>query len=88
MGPVWHISVAGPWPDDALREAALKAIEGVGDAELGEWEEVSPIACHIRRRCTPREERITDGVVDVRGTPEFARRLAIVRRRYPWAPAQ
>lgn len=66
----------------------MKALDGVGDADLGQWEEETEIAVHIRRRLTPREERITDGVKDVRGTPEFARRLELVRRCYPWAPAE
>lgn len=42
----------------------------------------------IRRRLNAKEERMTGPAVDVRGTPEFSRRLALVRYHYPWAPAQ
>ena len=33
-----------------MREQALKAIEGVGDSDLGEWEERGEGAYHVRRR--------------------------------------
>jgi hypothetical protein len=67
-----------------LQAAARLALKGVGDARLGEWEQYTGFAFHIRRRLTPREQRSVGAVVDVRGTPEEERRMAIVQR---WMPA-
>lgn len=87
-GPVWHASAAPlpglSWPPQVLREAALLAIKGVGDASLGEWDEWTGRAFHVRRRLSAREQRNVGPVVDVRGTPEAERRLSVVRK---WLPA-
>ncbi len=63
-------------------------LDGVGDESLGQWEEETVNAYHIRRRLSTDEARVTGPAVDVRDTPEFDRRLAIVRHRFPGAPAQ
>jgi hypothetical protein len=84
-GPVWHASAApfGVVPVRShLRDCALAALEGVGDASLGEWEDWTGRAFHVRRRLTD-EERDGLEVVDVRGTPEAERRLRAVQRFLP-----
>lgn len=84
-GPVWHASAASlpgfNLPAYVLRAAALLAIKGVGDARLGEWEEFGS-AYHVRRRLNAQEQRSVGPVIDIRGTPEETRRLAIVDRWY------
>lgn len=84
-GPVWHASAAQlglPLGADDLREKAFAALEGVGDDKLGQWQEWTGRAYHVRRRLTP--EEITLGnigeVVDVRGTWEGTKRINAVRR--------
>jgi hypothetical protein len=61
---------------------ARRALEGVGDATLGEWvEDGSPGSgvVHVRRRLSTREAGNRGIVVrDVRGTEEEERRLAVV----------
>jgi hypothetical protein len=73
-----------------LERYARAALDGVGDAEAGEWTEAwqrgprpGNKAFHVRRRLTPEEAAQVGDVVDVRGTPEVDRRLAVVRR---WLP--
>jgi hypothetical protein len=84
-GPVWHASAA-PFATapvrSHLRDCAREALEGVGDESLGEWEEWTGFAFHVRRRLTAVEQGSLE-VVDVRGTAEAARRLAVVRRFLP-----
>lgn len=69
-----------------MRRAAYKALDGVGDASLGEWTEYSGTAFHLRRRLTAQEQRSVGEVVDVRGTPEAERRRAVVARERPEIP--
>jgi hypothetical protein len=52
----------------------------VGDAFLGEWEEYSGYAFHIRRRLDAAEQAVIGEVCDIRGTPEARRRLRSVRK--------
>ena len=66
-----------------MRYYAMQALDGVGDASLGEWGEEGDIAYHVRRRLTLDEQERVGEVVDVRGTPEAQRRLDAVR---PWLP--
>jgi hypothetical protein len=85
---VWHASAASQSQGFALGEAtlrryALKALDGVGDADLGEWFEMGDKAFHVRRRLTETEARKVGPVIDVRGTPEADRRLVFVRRLIP-----
>lgn len=85
-GPVWHASAAPTrWPlsEGLLRALAQLALEGVGDALLGEWHEWSGRAYHLRRRLTEAEAELIGAVVDVRGTPEGAKRLARIERFMP-----
>jgi len=83
-GPVWHASAAPlrglTWPPAVLQAAARMALNGVGDPRLGEWEEWTGFAFHVRRRLTAREQRSVGPVVDIRGTSEEADRLAKVDR--------
>jgi hypothetical protein len=74
-GPVWHASVAHA-PKDLARKVALGALGSVGSRLLGQWEEWSGFAYHVRRRLRPEEQEITGPVLDIRGTDEAARRIA------------
>lgn len=58
-----------------LREIAFEALEGVGDATLGEWEEWTGHAFHVRRRLSADEAERVGPVLDVRGTEEARRRF-------------
>jgi len=86
-GPVWHASAAGlpglSLSDDTLRTVALRALEGVGDVTLGEWEERGRKAYHVRRRLSAAEQVGIGEAVDVRGTPEAERRFEAVQRYLP-----
>jgi hypothetical protein len=60
-GPVWHASTVS-LPEfmpvrDFLRNYALDALRGVGDASQGEWEEWTGYAFHVRRRLSEAESR-------------------------------
>ena len=82
-GPVWHASGHGGSSSSSLA-IARRALEGVGDAELGEWtEDGSPGSgvVHVRRRLSHREATNRAIVVrDIRGTEEELRRLSVVAR--------
>lgn len=66
-----------------LRDAALRALTGVGDAVLGEWQEYSGYANHVRRRLSVSEQARVGPAIDVRGTAEAERRLRPVRHLLP-----
>lgn len=53
---------------------ALLALEGVGNADLGEWREFGQVAFHLRRRLSYEEEKIIGPALDIRGTKEAYRR--------------
>lgn len=77
MLPVWY-------PDkNLLRRGALDALKKVGDATLGQWEEWSGTAYHVRRRLSPEEQQNVGNVLDVRGTDEAIRRHAAVKMYLP-----
>lgn len=82
-GPVWHASAAAIPPvvakEKYLWRAARKVLTGVGNADLGEWEEFTGYAFHLRRRLSKAEEGLVGVVVDVRGTPEAVRRFEAMR---------
>ncbi|SRR5579883_3566563 len=86
-GPVWHASAAplAGWPAERkfLRRMAFDALRGVGDADLGEWEEWSGRAYHIRRRLRPEEQALVGDAVDIRGTPEQEERYQAVKQYIP-----
>lgn len=85
-GPVWHASVRtyGNQRDGIARLLALRALEGVGDESIGQWEEGGRSAFHIRRRLSMREQ-IEHGLSmrDIRGTNEAAQRIAEIVRLVP-----
>ena len=68
-----------------LRQVALKALEGVGDAALGQWEEKGGIAFHVRRRLSESEMKLAGNlsVCDVRRTQEYSVRRAAMQRFLP-----
>lgn len=80
-GPVWHASVRtyGNQRDGVARLLALRALHGVGDASLGQWEEGGRSAYHIRRRLSMREQ-LERGLAmrDIRGTVEAADRAKAI----------
>lgn len=85
-GSVWHASIAPRrirLSPKLLEERALAALEGVGDATLGEWREMGAVAFHIRRRTTPEESAIVGELRDIRGTAEVTERLRPVRHLLP-----
>lgn len=56
---------------------AEHALNGVGDARLGEWRERGRGGVyHIRRRLSVDEESIVGGALDIRGTPEEQTRMS------------
>ena len=80
---MWHASTSlllvGTEAPDFLRDCALQALHGVGDASLGEWEQYRNATYHVRRRLTPHEQRPIGDAVDIRGTAEAEqRRKAVV----------
>ena len=82
-GPVWHVSVQdqiGGLPATTVRGVAYDLLDGYGDAAAGEWTQMPGRIFHLRRRLSPSEASLVGPVVDVRGTPEAARRIAAVRR--------
>src|SRR3954462_3820077 len=80
-GPVWHASVsAGSMHmSEMLAESAL---DGVGDAGLGEWRTPGERAFHIRRRLTPTEAANIE-IKDLRNTPVGKDRLRRLFARHP-----
>lgn len=81
---MWHASGRG-FAGGASREIALRALEGVGDAGLGEWQAAGGSGVwHVRRRLTLLEvlqHALT--MRDIRGTAEEQRRLEVVWREVP-----
>ena len=87
---MWHCSAAplSHWPigRDTLRRYAYAALEGVGDATLGEWEEWTGFAFYVRRRLSEAEQESVGPAIDVRGTPEAARRISRVAKYAALSP--
>jgi hypothetical protein len=73
------------WPlgEQSLRKYALEALEGVGDANKGQWEEWSGVAYHIRRRLSQEEQLQVGNAKDIRGTPDAENRRKVVQRFLP-----
>jgi photosystem II stability/assembly factor-like uncharacterized protein len=86
---VWHASaglgghLVGPFDAPLLERRALRALEGVGDAELGQWVDRGLKAVHVRRRLRPDEWGDQPWGRDVRNTPEGFDRLKPVARLLP-----
>lgn len=81
-GPVWHVSAQdqiGNIPV-LVRTAAYDLLKGVGDETAGEWTEMPGRVFHLRRRLSEAEAELVGPVIDVRGTPEAARRIAAVQQ--------
>lgn len=75
-GPVWHASGRGTHPGQA-RRIALSALEGVGNASLGEWEEKGNNGVyHVRRRLSAEEQNMVGDARDIRGTTEESKRIS------------
>lgn len=66
-----------------LLRLALKALNGVGDAALGEWGEEGQRAYHLRRRLSAEEAKSTGQPLDIRGTKEGELRFESVSRFIP-----
>ena len=79
---MWHASIK-PFVGNLqlARELAHRALEGVGDATLGEWPEAGNAGVfHLRRRLSDMECQLAGGLVvrDIRGMPEERRRFALL----------
>src|SRR4051794_9851708 len=84
-GPVWHASASALTTPTAW-SMAERALEGVGDAQLGEWREHGNHGIvHIRRRLSDAEREALGGlgVTDIRGTDEERNRLLALLRDAP-----
>lgn len=91
-GPVWHASICPRYSSvgfalKTLWEIAVVELHGVGDATAGEWREVGDTAVHLRRRLQVQEMKYAGikEVCDVRGTPEYVKRI---ERMVPFLPPQ
>lgn len=89
-GPVWHASIAAPGIaiPARLEAEAVRQLSGVGDSALGEWREWTGRAFHVRRRLSVREALRVGSVVDVRRTPEAARRAERLGDLLRFVPAE
>lgn len=80
-GSVWHASVRtlGGYREEAARRIALRALDGVGDEALGQWEQGGELALHIRRRLSL-VEQIEAGLSmrDIRKTQEAMNRVQLL----------
>lgn len=88
---MWHTSVSGfGLSIETLRAKAHRVLEGVGDPQLGEWEEIGIKALHVRRRMTDEEAKRVGGVLDIRSTAEAVHRFDRMRRYLPpgWTEIQ
>jgi hypothetical protein len=79
---VWHVSVRAMTDVKAIM-TCFAALEGLGDSELGQWEE-APQGFHLRRRLSYKE-MVSRGlnVRDLRGTEEGKRRIDNIIRTVP-----
>jgi hypothetical protein len=86
-GPVWHASAA-PLSAEVdryqLKKRAFSALHDVGDKSLGQWEEWTGKAYHVRRRLSAKEESITGPMLDIRGTKEALERVEQLLRKSPF----
>lgn len=83
---MWHASVSAI-NDATAWGMASRALQGIGDAALGEWRERGSRRgiVHIRRRLTAAEREVAGGlgVRDVRGTVEERLRIRDLLRDAP-----
>ena len=75
-----------------LEFIALKLLRGVGSASDGEWrrqnspDDQGMRVFHVLRRLTPAEAAVTGPAVDLRGTPDQARRAERIARLVGTSP--
>ena len=69
---------------EQLRRVAVRQLDGVGDASLGEWEEWTGRALHIRRRLSV-DEQGPLAAIDIRKSPEYGVRRAAIQPFLPEA---
>lgn len=67
-------------PVGFLKTQAFILLEGVGDASLGQWEEYTGYAFHLRRRLSSSEQSKVGDAIDTRGTPEQEKRWMRIRQ--------
>lgn len=74
---MWHVSVAQKTNYPLVRRdtIAREILEGLGDADLGEWVEEGSLALHVRRRLSEDEARGIGPALDIRGTPDARERV-------------
>ena len=84
---MWHASFQPTFlaTDIFMRAQALKALEGVGNDDLGTWEERGEGAYHVRRRLSTEEQVSIGDACDLRGSDESQERLS---RAWRWLPPQ
>lgn len=75
-------------PNETARDYAYEALAGVGDLTLGQWEEFTHHAFHLRRRLSKAEQKVVGEAVDIRGTKEQERRWRAVMQYLPPAYKQ
>lgn len=75
-------------PRSILEQQAEVQLSGVGDASRGEWRECDGRFFHLRRRLAEAEQRQVGPAVDVRRTPEAARRYARLGPLLRFAPPE
>lgn len=66
---------------------AREMLDGIGEAEAGEWTEDNARAFHIRRRLTEAESKKVGPVLDVRGTFDAKVRVQALAKVLPDALA-
>lgn len=82
-GPVWHASVMNSGSVFTAQLLARRALDGVGDASLGEWNDERK-AVHIRRRLSALEEAASGlSMRDLRGQGEGMTRLNKLFAQFP-----
>lgn len=67
---------------------AVRALAGLGDPDAGQWREWSGFAFHLRRRLSVAEAAEVGEVLDIRGTPEAARRARALGRHLDAVPVR
>lgn len=80
---MWHASARAEPPALALA-LARRALDGVGDAALGEWvEHGGGGTVHLRRRVSVDEQERVGDVRDIRGTTEERVRVRVLLNDAP-----
>ena len=90
-GPVWHASAGSKTlSHEALKDIALRILNGVGEPDLGEWWDPTYSGdirvFHARRRLTVAEQERVGDARDIRGTSESQRRIDALMLAVPYLP--